>query len=257
MFFRSPNPDDDGSAERAPEAAPLPVGGAPGYPPDAYALFEPHPGQRHSALGRGRRLAWELAQTVVLAAAIFIAVRAMAQNFRVEGSSMEPGLHDGQYLLVNKFIYARINLKTLDKYVPFLHPGDQPVRFLLRAPHRGDVIVFRAPPDPTRDYIKRVIAVPGDEVEVAAGTVYVNGAALDEAYILAKPNYTYDRQVVPPGQYFVLGDNRNGSNDSHYWGFVPEANIIGQASLRYWPLSSFGGAGNHSIDLGFVHVPVP
>ena len=102
----------------------------------------------------------------MLAAVIFFAVRTLAQNFRVEGSSMEPGLHDGQYLLVNKAIFFKINLDRLSKYIPFIDPGDNPERFLFRAPQRGDVIVFRFPRDPSRDFIKRVIAVPGDTVEI-------------------------------------------------------------------------------------------
>ena len=101
-----------------------------------------------------RRLGWELAQTLVLAALIFFAVRAVAQNFRVEGSSMEPSLHDGQYLLVNKALFFQINLQSLSKFIPFIDPGAEPRRFLFRAPQRGDVVVFRFPRDPERDFIK-------------------------------------------------------------------------------------------------------
>src|ERR1051326_2917245 len=103
--------------------------------------------QSSQAGRRARRIGWELIQTLLLAALIFFAVRSMAQNFRVEGSSMEPGLHDGQYLLVNKAVYFKINLHTLSKYVPFVHADKNPQRFLFRAPKRGDVIVFRYPRD--------------------------------------------------------------------------------------------------------------
>jgi signal peptidase I len=220
------------------------------------AYPEPATGDsRDQSLVRARRLGWELVQTLVLAALIFFAVRAMAQNFRVEGSSMEPGLHDGQYLLVNKAVYFRINLDTLGKYVPFVHGGDQPIRYLFRSPHRGDVVVFRFPRDPSRDFIKRVIGVPGDTVEVRGGRVVVNGKALTEDYITAPPNYDFDPQVVPANSYFVLGDNRNNSFDSHSWGLVPEENIIGQAMFSYWPLSDLGGVGNRSLSAIGVHLP--
>jgi signal peptidase I len=224
---------------------------------DSYSLYEAEPPRVSQAGRRARRIGLELVQTLVLAFLIFFAVRTMAQNFKVEGSSMEPGLHDGQYLLVNKAIYFKINLKQLSKYLPFIHPGDHPERFLFRSPQRGDVVVFRFPQDPTRDFIKRVIAVPGDTVKVVSGTVYVNGVVLDEPYISAKPDYNYAEQVVPNGGYFVLGDNRNNSYDSHVWNFVPEDNIIGQAMITYWPLSDFGGVGNRHINLGFVHIPLP
>jgi signal peptidase I len=212
---------------------------------------------RQDSLARARRVGWELIQTLILAGLIFFAVRAMAQNFRVEGSSMEPGLHNGQYLLVNKAIYFKISLERLSRYVPFVDAGDQPERFLFRGPQRGDVVVFRFPRDPTRDFIKRIIGVPGDTVEVIGGRVSVNGIQLQENYILSQPNYDVPKQIVPAGSYFVLGDNRNNSFDSHSWGFVPEENIIGQAVFSYWPFSSLGGVGNRTINLGVIQLPVP
>jgi signal peptidase I len=210
------------------------------------------------AMKRAGRVGWELVQTLVLAILIFLAVRAMAQNFRVEGSSMEPGLHNGQYLLVNKAIYFKLDFSTLSKFLPFINAdGNHDERYIFRGPHRGDVIVFRYPQDPSRDFIKRVIGLPGDIVEIVDGTVYVDGVALDEPYINGVSHSNYDKTVVPAGDYFVLGDNRNNSSDSRSWGFVPEQNIIGQAMFTYWPLSELGGVGNRSIDIGFVRIPVP
>ena len=206
---------------------------------------------------RVRHLGWELVQTLVLAALIFLAVRAMAQNFRVEGSSMEPGLHDGQYLLVNKAIYFKINLNKLSKYLPFVDGGDNPERFLFRAPKRGDVVVFQFPGDPSRDFIKRVIGVPGDSVEIKDGVVFVNGVRLVEPYVMNSAYYDNNLTVVPAGYYYVLGDNRSNSFDSHAWGPVPERNIIGQAMFSYWPVRELGGVGNRSINLGFVSIPLP
>jgi signal peptidase I len=181
----------------------------------------------------------------------------MAQNFRVEGSSMEPGLHDGQYLLVNKAVYFKLNFNTLSKYIPFVHGGSSPERFLFRPPHRGDVIVFRYPRDPARDFIKRVMAVPGDTVEITNGSVLVNGKKVDESYIANPASYDLPAETVPNGNYFVLGDNRNNSFDSHVWGYVPEENIIGQAMLSYWPLHNFGGVGNRSFSIGPFTLPLP
>ncbi len=223
---------------------------AEGWPED--------PAQRQGqAMKRAGRVGWELVQTLVLAILIFLAVRAMAQNFRVEGSSMEPGLHNGQYLLVNKAVYFKIDLTTLSKFLPFVHAGPHDERFVFHGPQRGDVIVFRYPQDPSRDFIKRVIGLPGDTVQIVNGTVYVDGTALDEPYINGVSHANYDQTVIPAGNYFVLGDNRNNSSDSRSWGFVPEGNIIGKAMFTYWPLSDLGGVGNRHFNIGFIKVPIP
>jgi signal peptidase I len=250
MSFPPSNPPPQWAEQ--PPIAPEPgeVGNAP-----LYDWVEPEP--RPSTWPKFRRLAFELIQTVFLAAMLFLAVRALAQNFRVEGSSMEPGLHNGQYLLVNKAVYYKLNFKTLGKYIPFIDAGDGSERFLIRGPKRGDVIVFSFPGDTHRDFIKRVIALPGDKVRISDGIVYVNGTPLIEPYIHDQTVTDYAETVVPPRSYFVLGDNRRNSSDSRNWGFVPEENVIGQALISYWPLSTFGGVGNHSIDLGFIRVSLP
>jgi signal peptidase I len=202
---------------------------------------------------RSRRLGIELVQTLILAMLIFFAVRTMAQNFKVEGSSMEPGLHDGQYLLVNKAVYFRINTRTLARVLPFIHVGDNPERYLFHGPHRGDVIVFRYPNDPRRDFIKRVIGIPGDTVEIQAGTLMINGKQVPESFIEpGSIGTTTAKVVVPAGQYYVLGDNRNNSSDSRAWGFVPADNVIGQAMFSYWPFDTMGGAGNKHFNLGSI-----
>ena len=170
---------------------------------------------------------------------------------------MEPGLHNGQYLLVNKAVYYKLNVKTLSKYIPFLDAGDEPEHFILHGPKRGDVIVFRFPGDTHRDFIKRVIALPGDTIEIKDGAVKVNGAVLDEPYIMGRTATDYAATIVPPQSYFVMGDNRSNSSDSRNWGFVPEGNIIGKAQVSYWPLDTFGGVGNRHISLGFVSLALP
>jgi signal peptidase I len=190
---------------------------------------------RPAAGPRVRRLVLELVQTVVLAFLLFMAVRALAQNFRVEGSSMEPGLHNGQYLLVNKAIYYKINLDTLGKYLPFIDGGDNPAHFIIHGPNRGDVVVFKFPQQPSRDFIKRVIGLPGDTVEINSGIVKVNGVILEEPYIRGHNTFDYATTLCRRTAIFVLGDNRNNSSDSRNWGFVPEANIIGKAQCPTGP----------------------
>jgi len=143
-------------------------------------------------------------------------VRFGVQTFRVEGFSMEPTLRTNQYLLVNK------------------------VSYMVGEPKRGDVVVLRFPLDPRRDFIKRVVALPGEDVEVRGGLVYINGHALTEPYILSKPAYSYPRKKVPPSSYFVLGDNRNNSHDSHVWDWAPKEYIIGKAWVSYWPMETWG-----------------
>jgi signal peptidase I len=151
------------------------------------------------------------------AIAIFIVVF-VVQPVKVEGTSMQPQLVDQERIFVNRFIYRFSDI------------------------HRGDIVVFWYPKDSTKSFIKRVVAVPGDSVEIQTGSVYVNGTRLDEPYL--KPEFrdykSFQRAVVPPGQYFVLGDHRNSSNDSRNWGFVARRLIYGKAVFGYWPFSRVG-----------------
>ena len=221
----------------------------------AIAVALPAPRQRTlwRPLGRGLR---EVAETIILALLIFLLVRAVVQNFQVEGRSMEPTFENQWYVLVNKALYWEINMETVSKFVPFVDPGDDSMRYLFRGPKRGDVVVFRSPNQPAngpeRDFIKRVIALPGETVEVRDCTVFIDGEPLDEPYILEKPAYTYGPQTVSPDHLFVLGDNRNNSSDSHSWGLLPKENLIGQAWLIYWPFSAFGLVDNTSVSPGDV-----
>ena len=158
----------------------------------------------------------DILETALLTLVIFLSVRLAVQNFRVEGFSMEPTMHTNEYLLVNK------------------------VTYMVGQPQRGDIIVLRFPLDPRRDFIKRIIGLPGEQVEVRNGSVYVDGRALVEPYIRQPPAYTYPRVTMPPRQYFVLGDNRNNSDDSHVWNGLPKEYIIGKAWVSYWPPATWG-----------------
>ncbi|MEB3310500.1 MAG: signal peptidase I [Snowella sp.] len=139
-----------------------------------------------------------------------------------------------------------------DSMLPTLQQGDrlivEKVSYYFHPPQKGDIVVF-TPPDAlliqgyTRDqaFIKRVIATPGDTVEVNDGITYVNQNPLAEDYIGENPKYRLPRLIVPPDSLFVMGDNRNNSNDSHIWGFLPQQNLIGHAVFRFFPLVRFGG----------------
>ena len=137
--------------------------------------------------------------------------------------------------------------------VPTLEVNDrlmvEKLSYLFHPPNRGDVVVFWPPdrlkqqnPELKKDaFIKRVIGLPGDQVEVKEGKVFINNKPLIEDYIAAKPNYQWGPEIVPNDSYLVLGDNRNNSYDSHFWGYVPRQNLIGRAAFRFWPLPRIGG----------------
>ncbi|MEO6861705.1 MAG: signal peptidase I [Microcoleus sp.] len=166
-------------------------------------------------------------KTIGLAAFLAFGIRTLVAEARyIPTGSMLPTLQINDRLIIDKVSY----------------------RF--QDPHRGDIIVFMPPdsaslctgqPPPIKDaYIKRVIGLPGDTVEVKEGKVFINKQPLQEKYIEEIPNYPYGPVVVSQNSYLVFGDNRNASCDSHYWGFVPKQNIIGRAIIRFWPLNRTG-----------------
>ncbi len=198
--------------------------------PEHLASLPPAPPERLTprdqparAPSRWRRFLRETVETLVLTLVVFFLVRTAIQNFRIDGYSMEPNFHDGQFLIVNKLTYQ------FDK------------------PQHGDVVVFRYPPDPSRDFIKRVIGLPGDRVMVAHGRVMVNGEWIDEPYPLNGGSYSFPEAVVGESQMFVLGDNRNYSSDSHTWGMLPYENVIGKAWISYWPPELAGWVQQYSF----------
>jgi len=182
----------------------------------------------------------EIVQTVLLTLLIFFAVRSVVQNFRVEGASMEATLHTGEYLLINKADYFHVDGTPL-AFLGHRNAADpEGPLWLFGGPQRGDIVVFEAPGGNDRDFIKRIIGLPGETVEVKHGEVYVNGKALDEPYLVHHATYDFEERTIPEGNYFVLGDNRPNSSDSHLGWFVPTDTIIGKAWLSYWPPASWG-----------------
>lgn len=158
----------------------------------------------------------EVVITLGLALIIFIVMQTTIQSSIVDGSSMQPGLENGQRLIVLKTAYT------------------------FGEPQRGDIIIIHPPVAPHKQWVKRLIGMPGDTVEVKDGTVFINGIPLDEPYIKDEPEYRFGPYTVPEGNYFVMGDDRNNSTDSHYGWTVTRDNIVGEVWLRIWPLSEWG-----------------
>lgn len=199
-----------------PERDELTAGGEIGGP--AAAVADAHP----LVETQGRPFlsaAWDLLHDVSITVLFcFFIVTFVVQPVRVQGASMQPRIQDNERILVNKFIYR------------------------IQGIERGDVVVFYYPRDPSVSYIKRVIGLPGDRVEVHAGSVYVNGAAIEEPYLLSEFRGRYDmpETTVERGHYFVMGDHRSSSMDSRSFGSVPEKYIYGKAALCVWPIAKTG-----------------
>jgi signal peptidase I len=157
----------------------------------------------------------DILETLILSLVLFVSINIISARIRVDGDSMLPTMVSGEYVVINRLSYRFGN------------------------PQPGDIIVFHYPRNPSEEYIKRVIGLPGDNVEVMNGMVYVNGQPLVENYLSVKTNYN-GKWEVPAGQLFVLGDNRNNSSDSHDWGTVPMDYVVGKAVLVYWPPPSWG-----------------
>ena len=170
----------------------------------------------------------EILVIIIVAVVIFVLLQTTIQSFVVVGASMQPGFEQGQRLLINKAVY----------------------RF--SEPQRGDVIVFHPPNNQRADYIKRIIGLPGESVEIKQGTVYIhtedgNVLSLDEPYIKEAPSSPFKGRTIPENEYFVLGDNRNNSNDSRNDWTSPRENIIGKAWLSIWPPSQWGLITHYSL----------
>ncbi|NJN84620.1 MAG: signal peptidase I [Caldilineaceae bacterium] len=190
-------------------------------PDEPTQLHSPDAALNSEQANSGPSPAWmlfrELAETIVLSLVIFLVIRQVVQNYRIESHSMEPNFYEGQFILVNKLAYK------------------------LGEPTRGDVIVFHNPNNTDEDYIKRVIGLPGDTVEMLNGAVVVNGVAIDESY---GPNpmsssASFGPELVAPDHLFVMGDNRPNSTDSRRFGQLNQDLIVGRAWVRVWPVANW------------------
>lgn len=170
----------------------------------------------------------ELVETVVLSLVLFLLIRQLVQNYRIESHSMEPNFYEGQFVLVNKLAYK------------------------LGEPHRGEVVVFHNPDNTDEDYIKRIIGLPGDTVEVNGDHVVINGQELPQPFVhnLNPEGSQFPPTSVPAGSIFVMGDNRPNSRDSRVIGSIDEKLIVGKAWLRVWPFPKFGFIEHYQLEPG-------
>lgn len=188
---------------------------------------EPGPPAAASAFAALR----EMAEVLLLAVLMVMLIRNFIQNYRIDGISMEPNFHDQQFLIVNRWAYCPgIYLEA-----PVVNITLWSKNWCVREPQRGDVVIFEYPRDPSRDFIKRVIGLPGETVEIRQGKVYVDGQLVPEPFGPNPGSYSSDPITVGPNEVYVMGDNRNNSSDSHLWGPLPQERIIGKALASYWP----------------------
>jgi len=173
----------------------------------------------------GTVVAWlrDIVETLVLATVIFVLVNSLTSRYEVQSISMEPSLHEGQYLIVSKVAYRW---------------GE---------PQRGDIVVLDPPEQRSAvPYIKRVVGLPGEHVVIRDGRVWIDGVALNEPYVSGPALYR-DDVTLGYDEYLVLGDNRNNSSDSHVWGTLPADNIVGKTVFRYWPLAKWGSMPHYAF----------
>ncbi len=192
----------------------------------------------------------EYAEAFGIALVLAVIIRTfLIQAYKIPSGSMEPTLLIGDHILVNKMIYG---LRVPDSLFGFTFPGVPWGKYVfqLEQVHRGDVVVFVFPPDPTKDFIKRVIGVPGDTIAVRSGTVFLNGKEMDDPHRHLEvrpedrspltPRDSFGPVTVPEGKLFMMGDNRDRSYDSRFWGFVDRNEVEGRAILIYWSWDSEG-----------------
>ena len=191
----------------------------------------------------------EVAETLLIALVIFVAVRTIVLNFRVDGLSMEPNLKDNEMLLVNRNAYLSYDKDTWFGWIPGVDSEEGDIVYPFGKPERGDIVVVDPPAAASADkpYIKRVIGEPGDQVEIRDNQVFIDGEQLVEPYLPAGLETTCEQArqncgplTVPEDAVLVLGDNRTNSEDSRYFGVVPIDDIIGKTWVTYWPRDEFG-----------------
>jgi signal peptidase I len=170
------------------------------------------------------KYARDIITTILVALIIFVVLQVTIGSFKVYGMCMLPNVENGDYIMVSKLSYT------------------------FKDPQRGDVIIFHSPRDQNSDLIKRIIGMPGDTIEITGGEVLINGKPLDEPYIMEAPRYEYPAETIPEDEYFVLGDNRNNSADSHTGWLLPRYDIVGKAWVNYWPIEGMNVIKHYSYD---------
>lgn len=197
----------------------------PGQFDPSHYYYLPEPKPKKSFLKRALHVVREILETIVPAILIALLINLfLAQATRVYGQSMEPNLHSDQRLVVEKLSYNRYLRYWLG----------------LNGPERGDVVVIRLHEQSDELLIKRVVGMPGDEVAIHDGQVFVNGQPLVEPYVVGATTGFYGPTIIPPLHIFVLGDNRGFSNDSRSFGTIPLEDVVGRAWFSYWPLEQIG-----------------
>ena len=176
----------------------------------------------------------EIIQTIVLALLLFFVIQATIQNYRVVFASMEPTLQNGDYLLVYKLAYVQIDSDRVESLLPFLKLEEAKF-FPFQPPQRGDVVVLTPPGDGSLRFVKRIVGMPGETIRIHAGQVYIDEQIIKEPYIKEEFFGYLPNIFIPNEHYFVMGDNREVSNDSRAWGTVPLDDIVGKTWVSYWP----------------------
>ena len=176
---------------------------------------------------------------MTLAAIVFLLLQTTVRNFKVDGSSMDPTLVHGQYLLVNRLVYLNVEMGRLSTIIPFWNVEVESSRHAIHPPRRGEIIVFefpdKNPNNPRKDFVKRVVGLPGETIRIHHGEVLVDEQLLDEPYLAGNGRSNSHEITLGEGEYYVLGDNRNHSSDSRAWGVVPKENVKGKVWMVYWP----------------------
>ncbi len=239
-------PDEGGSEERASE--------------DGSAEAESFEAGSAEATGTDRvRAIQSVLVTLLLAAIVFVLIYTSFQNYQVEGTSMSPNVEDGQFIIVNKAAYRRFSFKPISDWFFFLDRDKDGYVEPFGEPQRGEVVVFKRDAEPGRNFIKRVIGLPGETIEVCGqgngtsalcagaepGAVFIDGVRLDESYLPRLGNRGVPSTHIESGHYFVFGDERVGSYDSRAWGMLPRGNIIGKAWFSYFPFNEVGIVTSH------------
>ena len=267
IMYDMDEPSNEPEAPEAPEAADDQASGVPeegsseeGSSDGGDAEAESSEAGATEAAGTDRvRAIQSVLVTLLLAAIVFVLIYTSFQNYQVEGTSMSPNVEDGQFIIVNKAAYRRFSFQPISDWFFFLDRDKDGYVEPFGEPQRGEVVVFKRDADPGRNFIKRVIGMPGETIEVCGqgnaasdlcrgappGSVFIDGVRLDEHYLPRLGNRGVPSTYIQPGHYFVFGDERVGSYDSRAWGMLPRGNIIGKAWFSYFPFDEVGIVTSH------------